>query len=322
MNFSNYNKEQYINLCKEEKSLSFFSRNWWLDSVCGEDNWNVVIIKKDNVIIGAMPYYKRSRMGMKIISQPPLTPFLGPWIRPLKAKYCNQLAYQKEVLSQIIHNLPNYDHFIQNFHYDIKNFLPFYWNNFNQKTFYTYTLEDLSNLDVVFSNFRENIKTDIRKASNRFSLHVRTDLTIDDFLVLNHKTFQRQQKSPPYDDEFIKKLDQACQKQECRKIFIAEDDQGRHHAGVYIVWDENSAYYLMGGGDPNLRTSGATSLCMWEAICYASKVTKKFDFEGSMIEPVERFFRSFGALQTPYFQISKTPSKLLRIGNFLRELKC
>ena len=30
-----------------------------------------------------------------------------------------------------------------------------------------------------------------------------------------------------------------------------------------------------------------------------------FDFEGSMLEGVEGFFRSFGGVQTPYFRLSK-----------------
>ncbi|QPT41279.1 GNAT family N-acetyltransferase [Oligella ureolytica] len=104
-------------------------------------------------------------------------------------------------------------------------------------------------------------------------------------------------------------------------MFIAEDEQGRHHAGVYLIWDDNTAYYLMGGGDPDLRNSDATSLCMWEAIQFAATVTKNFDFEGSMIEPVERFFRGFGAVQTPYFSISKTNSKLIKTYRFLQEIR-
>ena len=72
----------------------------------------------------------------------------------------------------------------------------------------------------------------------------------------------------------------------------------------------------MGGADPELRNSGATSLLMWEAIQFAATVTKKFDFEGSMIESVERFVRAFGARQIPYFQITRMSRrmKLLMTG--------
>jgi hypothetical protein len=50
----------------------------------------------------------------------------------------------------------------------------------------------------------------------------------------------------------------------------------------------------------------------WQSIKHAAHVTQRFDFGGSMLEPVERVFRSFGATQMPYFNISKTPSRLLR----------
>ena len=72
------------------------------------------------------------------------------------------------------------------------------------------------------------------------------------------------------------------------------DSQGRIHAASYFVYDEKCCYYLIGGGDPELRTSGASSLLMWEGIKFASTVSGSFDFEGSMIEPIERFFRAFG----------------------------
>jgi hypothetical protein len=52
---------------------------------------------------------------------------------------------------------------------------------------------------------------------------------------------------------------------------------------------------------------------MWNAIKIASENTKRFDFEGSMIENVERFFRSFGAVPIPYYNIKKTNSLLLRL---------
>src|SRR5260370_7073664 len=88
-------------------------------------------------------------------------------------------------------------------------------------------------------------------------------------------------------------------------MFFAEGPEGRIHAAVYIIWDDRSAYYLMGAADPELRNSGATSLLLWEAIQFAATVTRSFDFEGSMIESIERFFRAFGAKQKPYFHISR-----------------
>jgi lipid II:glycine glycyltransferase (peptidoglycan interpeptide bridge formation enzyme) len=164
-------------------------------------------------------------------------------------------------------------------------------------------IDDLTDLDHVWSTFQENIRREIRKANKRLQVH--SEYGIDKFLNINQLTFSRQGLPLPYPRAFVCQLEDACSARAARKIFFAEDASGRVHAAAYIVWDEQSAYYLMGGGDPELRTSGAMSLAMWEAIRFAHQVSRRFDFEGSMIEPIERFFRAFGARQVPYFYVSR-----------------
>lgn len=307
------NQARYRQLCEAEPSIPLFSRAWWLDAVAGPGNWRVAMVLKDDAVIAAMPYVLQRRLGFTLIKQAPLTPSLGPWLAPSTAKYAKLLANEKDSMEALVAQLPKFDHFQQKWSALRSNWLPFYWMGFRQTTRYTYVIGDLSDEARLWSDFQANVRGDIRKAEARFHLRVRDDPTIDAFLELNRKTFARQGRTLPYSEAFVRTLDATCLAKSSRKIWIAHDDEGRDHAGVYIVWDENSAYYLMGGGNPELRNSGATSLCMWEAIRHAASVTKRFDFEGSMIEPVERFFRGFGAVQTQYFQISKTPSWLIRI---------
>jgi len=313
---NNY-KERYRQHCKEELSIPIFSRDWWLDAVCGNENWDVTLVEKGGRIIGSMPYFIKKRMGFTLLTHPPLTQKLGPWLRPSNKKYAKMLSYQKDVMSALIEQLPSYDYFLQNWDYNNTNWQPFYWKDFKQTTYYTYVLSELADEKQLWDGIEAKIRTDIRKATNRYNLHVRDDLGIEDFLKLNRSTFRRQGKTPPYTKKLVKRLDRACDQRNCRKIWIAEDEEGRHHAGAYVVWDENSAYYLMGGGDPDLRNSGATSLVIWVAVKHASTVTQKFDFEGSMVESIERFFRAFGGRQELIFNISKTNSKLLQLRQCL-----
>lgn len=314
------NKEKYRLLCKNEPSIPIFSKDWWLDSVAG-DAWDVVLVEKGDQILASMPYTMRQRYGLNVISQPALTQTLGPWLRPSTAKYARRLSQEKDLLQKLFEQLPKFAHYQQNWHCTRTNWLPLYWLGYEQTTRYTYRLEDLSSEEQIWGELQENIRREIRKASNKEGVKVRTDLDIEAFLTLNEKVFARQNMALPYTRDFVRRLDKAAAQNQARKIFIAEDEQGRHHAGVYLIWDDNTAYYLMGGGDPDLRNSGATSLCMWEAIQFAATVTKSFDFEGSMLEPVERFFRAFGAVQTPYFSISKTNSKLIKTYRFLQEIR-
>lgn len=312
------NKEKYRQLCEEEPTIPIFSQAWWLDAVAG-DNWDVCIVEKGDKIQASMPYVVKKKYGLTLLTQPSLTQNLGPWIRPAHAKYSKQLSQQKDLMEVLIDQLPKYHYFSQNWHYSNTNWLPFYWKGFEQITRYTYLIDDLSNIDDVWDSSLANIRTDIRKAENKFNLVVKESLPFSDFLLLNRQTFLRQGIQLPYSESFVNQLVfTAKDRNQCR-WFIAQDNEGRNHAGVLLVWDSESAYYLMGGGDPDLRNSGATSLCMWEAIKFASTVTKRFDFEGSMIEPVERFFRAFGAKQTPYFALTHRPSRWLNTAIHLKK---
>ena len=265
-----------------------------------------------------MPYVISKRRGLTYVGQPNLTQHLGPWIRPSEAKYCKQLSQQKDLMEALIDLLPIYHSFRQNWSFLQSNWLPFYWKGFLQTTCYTYVIDDLSDLGKVKAGFQENIRREIRKSETKVGVRVKDDLPLGEFLALNRLTFDRQGMAMPYTESFVTQLiKKASNRRQCR-WFIAQDCDGRNHAGVLLVWDSQSAYYLMGGGDPALRNSGATSLCMWEAIKFASTVTQRFDFEGSMIEPVERFFRAFGAKQTPYFSVSHTPSRLLKTAQCIK----
>lgn len=310
-------KTAYRELCEHTSNIPLFSQDWWLDAVAGED-WDVALVEKGGQVVASLPYVYRKKRGFRTISMPPLTQSLGPWLRPSDAKIDRQLGQQKELMNALIDQLPQYDYFLQNWHHTIQNWLPFHWRGYSQTSRVTYQLPDLNDVDALWSGLSDNTRKQIRKARNKFGLTLEESENPEQFFELNEMVFARQGRRTPYSRELVKRIDDAASQRNSRRILIARDKSQRPHAGVYLVWDKNSAYYLMGGGDPALRNSGASSLCMWEAIQFSSGVSQRFDFEGSMIEPIERFVRSFGAQQVQYHQISRTPSRLLRLRAALR----
>lgn len=312
------NKADYRKLCEIETSIPIFSRAWWLDAAVGPDGWDVAIAKNDDRIVGAMPYAFARRYGMSVLKQPALSMSLGPWLLPLDGKPATRLASEKKIMQSLIDQLPAFDHFIQNWHSSVTNWLPFYWNGFSQTTHYTYVIPDLTSVNNVWNGFENSARASCKKASERFKMTVRDDLPLDTFIALHRKTLQRRGVVSQYSDDYIRRMDAACAKRNCRKFVVAVNEAGQPCAANYIVWDENSAYGLMNGVDPEMRNTGVASLCMWEIIKHAAKVTKKFDFFGSMNETIEPFVRSFGAQQVPFFVISKTPSRLLRLRRGLQ----
>ena len=303
---------------QKELPGSLFSQPWWLDAVAPGE-WDEVRVEKGGKLFARMPFVKKKFLKFTYLAMPPLTQTLGPWLRPHPGKYTSRLAEEKKLMNALIDQLPPFDIFIQHFHYSLRNWLPFYWRGFEQTTRYTYVIEDLKNPERILEGMKKSTRAEIKSASNKFQ--IQDDLNIDDFLDLNEKTFQRQGRPLPYSRELVKRLDTACEQRTCRKIFSAKDKTGILHAAIYIVWDEESAYYLMGAAEPELRNSGATSLLLWESIKFSADITKTFNFEGSVVENIEKFFRSFGATQKTYFQVTKTNSLMLKIAQDLREWK-
>lgn len=313
------NKDKYAAICAIEKTIPIFSQPWWLDTVCGNENWGVVIYEKGGKILGTLPYFIKKKFGFTILTSPQFTQVLGVWLAPSKAKYANRLGKEKEVIQGLIHHLPKYHAFFQSFHNSYTNWLPLYWLGFEQTTKYTYVIEDLTSLENVWADSNPNIKTDVRKAQRLLTLI--NDLPFEEFYRVVSLTYKRQGMKVPFAYSMLKKIFDKAVARNSGKLFCAVDGEGRTHAVLFLIWDENTAYYLIGGADPELRNSGAASLCIWEAIKFSATVTKAFDFEGSMVYGIERFFRGFGAKQKPYSRIIKFSSIFFGLFYYLKKYR-
>jgi hypothetical protein len=281
---------------------SIFEQPWWLDSVA-PGAWSDVVIRRNGELVARLPYAHRRRFGLKTIVQPPYTQTLGPWLATGEGKYARRLENENRLLGELIQGLPPFDIFRQNFSTSLTNWLPFYWAGFQATVRYTYRIEDLSDLDRVESDFQEHVRRSIRKAQR--TVEVIPDCPLDELLRLNAQTYARQGRGTPHPDALVRRLDAACAARGARRIFGAVDARGRTHATLFVVWDDRTMYALISAREAELQNSGANSLLYWEAIRLAAQVSRVFDFEGSMIEPIARFFRAFGGRQAPYFLVTK-----------------
>jgi hypothetical protein len=280
-----------------------FHQPWWLDAVA-PGYWDAVTVERGGRTVARMPFVVRGPRAFRLLTQPPLTPFLGPWITPeAGAKYTRALGDHMELQAQLEAALPPAAAFHQNFSSTVRTCLPFLWAGYRAEVRYTYRLEDLHSEPALWEGLAGNIRREIRKAQRQLRVCQGSDL--DTFHAVLTKTFRRQGLAAP-DRDRLARIDAACAQRGARTMLFAHDEAERVHAVAYVVRDRRTAYYLMGGGDPELRTSGASSLLLWEAIRQTRGVASVFDFEGSMLRPVERFFRAFGGRQSLYSHVSRT----------------
>lgn len=307
-------KDRYRKLCDERQDIPLFIQPWWMDAVCNNKNWNVLLYEKNDKILAVLVYYVVRKYGFKIIIEPKLTQTSGIWIDYPKNKSTNEIiSFEKVIMFNLIEQLNelHYSYYDQNFHPSITNWLPFFWKGFSQTTRYTYQLDDISDTEKCYNRFSHAKKKQITKAIKNITidLELSGELFYDELQknlkVLNQKVF--------YSKELFLKLYSDCISRNQGCIISARDVQKKIHASNFIVWDDNCAYNLISTINQEFRSSGASSLVVWEAIKQMSSKTQLFDFEGSMKENIENSFRQFGTKQVPYFRIKKFNSITFRI---------
>jgi hypothetical protein len=288
---------------KSPRTLSYglFQEPWWLDAVA-PNAWREITVHPGELISARWPIVESRSAGLQFIVPPPLTPWLGPVLDTGDAvKVSRRLEIEKELIEELLRKLPKYDKLAVHCHASFTNVLPFMWAGFRVTPRYTYVLDDLSDETRLWNGLRENIRREIRKARKQVEIVATEDIVESQRVIA--KTFARIGVQSPHKLEIMQRIDAACSKRDCREILLARDEKGRVHSSLYLVRDAHTTYYLAGGADPQLRTSGAHSLMMWEAIRRAGAHTHRFDFVGSMLPNVERFFRAFGARQQSFYRL-------------------
>jgi hypothetical protein len=313
------NRQKYQEFCQQEKEIPIFSQPWWLDTVCGEDNWSVALVEKGGQVVASMPYMFKREMLFTLISMPKFTPMMGIYIAyPKGCSYNRRLSWEKEMMQGIIMQLPKFDSFNQFFSKNIQNWLPFYWEGFHQTTRYSYTIES-SSFENIQRHFSNDIKRRIKRAE-RLKVEVVQGGDIALFYQLNQHTFIKKGLRVPYSFEELQYLYKRLKEHDACKIYRAKASDGETLAMGFFVYDAHTVYYLMSGFRESRQELGGMALVLIKGIEFAMQTNRVFDFEGSMIEGIERYFRSFGAQQSPYFHIYKTTSKLWRMKSILERL--
>ncbi|MEM9822978.1 MAG: GNAT family N-acetyltransferase [Bacteroidota bacterium] len=304
-------KEIYRSYCGANKELPIFLQDWWLDIVCGEDNWDVSLsFHKDGSIRGVWPYYIQKLMGFRISKHPELTPFLGVYIDYPKdmSRQSRRSSFERKTMYELVKHMPSFLYFRQNFFPEFNNWLPLFWRKYHQTSYYTYLLSLKASEETLYQNIDYKRKRQIKKALQFYQV-----ISSDDYQAIykiNKASYERKGMAMPYQFETLKQLDEILFKKKARKIYLCIDEQKRVVAGAYIVKDYQKAYYLLGGVDLSQKVHYPMSLVFWHIIKEMRKEVDIFDFEGSVARKIERVFRDYGGQRSPFYVITKTRSRL------------
>lgn len=268
----------------------------------------------DHHPLAILPYHLTHRYGFSLITPPPLSPRLGPWLfypdNPLKP--AQKRDFEHRVLTELVQKLPAVHYARIQWPYHLTNGLPWQMLGWRQTVRYSYVISLQQPLSDIWDRFKSQVRNKIRKAESMLLVESTNDWRLP--LALTQQDFAYRGAKSQLSEALMARVFAALSESENCSIWVARDADGRPHAALFLVQDEVAAINLLLGSHPALRSSGATSLLLWHAIQHAHALgLAEFDFEGSHIPGVEAFFRAFGGEPRPYYQFTKA-SKLVRLA--------
>ncbi len=291
----------YDQLARDHGTL--FNTLEWLE-LFGEGMQVLGLYEESGELSGGLAIYQERRWGCRIYRRAPFTPTSGPFLevkaqnpvavleKRRKALECMAAYLDRQAPAVCMLPLAR----------DISDALPFFWRGFKVVPQYTYLLDLAVPWDQLWKNMAPDRRNDISKAA-RDGLTVRLSEDLREVRDLVLATFSRQDKT-------LNKasLDAVLFRYAKPGNFYAYVTcrDNRPIAACGVVHDARTAYYVLGGYRSSDRHHGAGAMAVAEAIRQAQGLgLQTFDFEGSVIPPIERFFRGFGGRLVPYFTVNK-----------------
>jgi lipid II:glycine glycyltransferase (peptidoglycan interpeptide bridge formation enzyme) len=262
------------------------------------------IFDKNDKITGGFILYKEKRKMLSYFRNPPYMPHTGLFFENKasnKAKRYGTAKKYLKLVADFVNGLP-YDVLTIALPPEIIDTQPFFWQNFKVIPNYTYIIELEQPEKDIISGFASERRNDLKRADkdNIITKHI-SDMKIVKDLV--SKTFDRKNKS--IDDNMLDKILFDFSSEE-NSFAFASFKNDKPIACAFCIYDNHKTYYLLGGYDSQNKHQGAGSKAFVESILFAKKKgIPLFDFEGSMLQEVEHYFRGFGGTLTPYYTLNK-----------------
>lgn len=286
-------------LCLEQSTNSFvYGFSWYLDSV--SPNWEALVLDD---YLAVMPLTGHRKYFIYYLSQPFFTQQLGVF---------GKLNLSQELLMEFLSSIPKKYKFI-----DIQ------LNEQNQvldelykvKKRKNYVLELNRPYDKIHKDYNTQAKRNLKQAKKN-SLELKT-ISAKEVVVFYklHKAISTKGVTNHDYEKLLSLMNSALEKRKllCKGVYSKSGELLA--AGAFLA-HKNRIIFLLGNGSELGKETGAMTYLMDCLIFQFANHQMLFDFEGSEIEGIARFFKSFGSEKRNYYRFKQ--NKLPWIIRFLK----
>lgn len=303
------NENRWNNFIDQSPQAIIYGYTWYLDVIC--DEWLAIInlnADGDWLAVMPIPVFKNYFLHRSYI--PLLCQHLAIFYKSFTFKKEKELSLKKKILINTIDKIPSKIKIFK-YTFSIHNnyLLPFYWRSYSLQTKYSYWLKIEKDKQINFQLFNYRTRTCIKKAEKN-KLTCTKVISIERIIEAGKRNIK-----VSFEENKLFKLWKVLYPKNLIKAVEVTDDTGRFYSGIIYLKHRNKFIYLFGTVEEKFKDLGAMSLGIWHIIKNSEAGIDFHDFQGSMLETIEKFYRGFGASPVSYIQIYKNhlplPLKLM-----------
>src|SRR5690554_4964279 len=197
------NKELY-NQLNIQQQLPLFFKTWWLDAV--SNSWDVCIAQDNNTITSVFPYHLDKRLGLTLIRNPKLTPYLGPYFLIEPESSAHKIDMEDKAFQTFWTQIPKYHYCKIETLPEFQNFSILHNLKFKNTARLTYYINLKQDLPELLGNIQRRRRNYIKKAEEALEIKKITNPDIAEFISWHQHAFHQKGQKYPYDIDFIKEI--------------------------------------------------------------------------------------------------------------------
>jgi hypothetical protein len=312
---------RYEQLLERSRTRSVFAESWWLDAATGTpDAWTPnLLLDANGDARAAWPMVTRSTARGVVGTGAPYTPWLGPQLPERAGTIANRTSADVELLRELARLLAGHAHVEAACLPELDYWTPLSWHGFEQTTRTTWRIEAATAAVDLRGGMRKKTRAAL-VAAERDGLVARPG-TVEELLLACDATFAHQGAAGAPARDALERLARAAIARDRGEVLAVDAPDGQLASAGLFVRDDRRAYNLANGRIATADASGAPTVLLTAAIERALDRGLGFDFEGSMLEPVEHFVRGFGGAPVGYSVVRRSSPGWSRAVARKRRLK-
>lgn len=286
--------EKYNDCIANSIQSNIFGYSWYLDIVA--DNWSALVLEDYEAV---MPIPWRRKFFIKYTYQP-------YWVIQLGI-YSKGIVDEDEFLIELFSDF-KYVSLRMN---DSNSFSMFHLYHLH-KELQTISLKD--SYETIFSKYNRNRKREIKKALQEDLTESWNDSPKKLIELFEQNVGKRVRKIRSADYLRLYKLMHACLDKNLGELLTIYDKEGKLISGAFFLKHKDRVTELVCSSDFKNRNNGANTFMNDRAIFKYERNFNLFDFGGSSMKNIAKYYKSFGARDESYIQLhyNKLP-RLLRL---------